>query len=378
MKPGVQPKKLAIVSDAIHPYNKGGKETRIHELSTRLAKQGHEVHIYTMKWWDGPNDRIEHGVQLHAISKRYPLYSGDRRSIRTSLHFALHVLKMLRADFDVADVDHMPFFPLFSMKFVCLIKRRPLYATWHEVWGRKTWKDYLGKLWFFGYIVERYSVRLPNHIIAVSPQTASRLRHELGYRGPLTLAPNGVDYDRIAGASPANTSHDIVFVGRLLAHKNVDMLIHAVALLRRHNPNIRCLVIGDGPETVNLKTLAHQLNLAKNVTFTGFVEHDTEVHSYMKTAKVFVLPSAREGFGIAVLEANAAGLPVITTDFPGNAARQLIEPGINGYISAPTPTALAEHIAQALQPSASLQPQQVASRYNWPSVVQIVERALAI
>src|SRR5688572_4712282 len=97
---------IAIVSDAIYPYNKGGKEKRIFEISTRLAKAGHEVHIYCMKWWGADrrlsppasaarqgrnaqpindNHRMENGVHLHAISPLYPLYSGQRRSIKQAL-----------------------------------------------------------------------------------------------------------------------------------------------------------------------------------------------------------------------------------------------------------------------------------------------------
>src|SRR5437667_5889404 len=92
--------KIALVSDAIYPYNKGGKEKRIYEISTRLAKAGHEVHIYCMKWWKGKsNQRIENGVYLHAISPLYPLYSGQRRSIRQALLFSLACFKLIKEDF---------------------------------------------------------------------------------------------------------------------------------------------------------------------------------------------------------------------------------------------------------------------------------------
>src|SRR5664280_750230 len=99
--------KIALVSDAIYPYNKGGKETRIFELSTRLAEAGHDVHIYTMKWWDEPhNQRAENGVTLHAISPKYSLYKDEKRSIKQGILFGLACLRLLRAKFDVAEVDH--------------------------------------------------------------------------------------------------------------------------------------------------------------------------------------------------------------------------------------------------------------------------------
>src|SRR5690349_4431486 len=106
--------KIAYVSDAIYPYNKGGKEKRIFELTTRLAKAGHNVTIYCMKWWEGSEQkRLENRVKLKAISPLYPLYSGKRRSMKQAILFALSCFKLLREDFDVLDADHMPHLILF-------------------------------------------------------------------------------------------------------------------------------------------------------------------------------------------------------------------------------------------------------------------------
>src|SRR5260221_7593843 len=107
--------KVVFVSDAVYPYNKGGKEKRLYELSTRLVKLGHDVHIYTMHWWRSPEKvRTEQGVRLHAISRRHDLYHGTRRSISEGILFGLACLKLLTVAFDVLDVDHMPFFPVYS------------------------------------------------------------------------------------------------------------------------------------------------------------------------------------------------------------------------------------------------------------------------
>ena len=125
--------KIAFISDAVYPYNKGGKEKRLFEISTRLAST-HDVTIYCMKWWkDKETTRIENGVTLHAISPLYPLYSGERRAIKEAVLFSLHCFKLLREDFDILDADHMPHLVLFPLKIVCLIKRKMFYVTWHEV-----------------------------------------------------------------------------------------------------------------------------------------------------------------------------------------------------------------------------------------------------
>jgi len=139
-----KPHTLAFVSDAIYPYNKGGKETRLYEITTRLAQKGYDVHIYCMQWWKGKADRVENGVQLHSICPLIPLYDGPRRSIKQGIIFGLACFKLLWANFDVVDVDHMPFFPLYSMRIVCWLKGKPMNATWHEVWGMTYWREYLG------------------------------------------------------------------------------------------------------------------------------------------------------------------------------------------------------------------------------------------
>ena len=132
-------------SPTIYPYNKGGKEKRLYELSTRLAAMGHDVHIYTMHWWKSAGkSRVENGVHLHAISNYHEMYNGQRRSIKEGILFGLACFKLLSVKFDVLDVDHMPFFPVFSAWVVCVLRRKRLYATWHEVLSRKDWTAYMG------------------------------------------------------------------------------------------------------------------------------------------------------------------------------------------------------------------------------------------
>ncbi len=104
-------RRIALVTDAIAPYHRGGKEQRYRELVARLAHDA-DVHVYTMKWWDGPRVRREGAVTYHAISPRLPLYSGSRRSIRQAVVFALCCLRLLFARFDVLEADHMPYIQL--------------------------------------------------------------------------------------------------------------------------------------------------------------------------------------------------------------------------------------------------------------------------
>jgi glycosyltransferase involved in cell wall biosynthesis len=316
---------IAFVSDAVYPYNKGGKETRLSEITTRLAELGYDVHIYCMKWWDGADVRVEHGVTLRGICPYIPLYDGDRRSIKQGILFGVSCFRLFFAKFDVVDVDHMPFFPLYSMRIVCWIKRKRMLATWHEVWGEAYWQKYLGGIkgkiaWW----IERLSVLLPDHITAVSELTARRLKEQLNYRRSLAVVPNGIDVEKIASAKKSGQHSDVIYAGRLLKHKNVDVLIKAMAIICRTRPKTRAIIAGEGPEKESLIALTRQLKLEENIMFIPFQEDIKEMYGLIKSSKVFVLPSEREGFGLVVLEANACGVPVITVDCPDNAAKALI------------------------------------------------------
>ena len=323
--------KIAIVSDVLYPYSIGGVEKIIYEISTRLAKKGHNVTIYCMKWWEGPDTKVENGVQLKAISPYFPLYSGEKRSIKEALLFSLHCLKLIQEDFDIIDVDHMPHLVLFSTKLVALLKRKKLHVIWNEVWGVAYWINYMGPSGVLAALIEKITSMLPDQFTAISEHTARELTTKLKVpQHKITVIPNGISIAELEDVPRATLCSDVIFVGRLLSHKNADVLIESIALLKLKYPKIKCIIVGKGPERNNLTELVQENNLFENVEFIEFIEDHKQLYSLMKSSRVFAFPSTREGFGIVVLEANGCGLPVVTTDHQQNAARYLIEEGLNG------------------------------------------------
>ena len=360
--------KIAFVSDAIWPYNKGGKEKRLFDVSTRLA-QLHDVHIFSMKWWSGPNSIKRDGMTIHALCPRYALYSGKRRSIRQGILFGLSCLKLIREDWDVIDVDHMPFFPLFFVKIVCLLRGKKMTATWHEVWGREYWVRYMGVSGLIASGIERISVWLPDSVISVSADTTQKLKNVLGYHKTVATLVDGIDTRHIDALAPSKTRTDILYAGRLLSHKNVHMLLNAVKLLEHTHTKIRCTIIGEGPELPRLRLLAHSLRLEKNVVFKPFFDNHDDLIASMKAARIFVLPSEREGFGVVVLEARASGTPVVTVAYPDNAAAGLMKNGVHGFIAEGTPESLAATIQKTFNQSKKLRPKLGIERYDWKNVM---------
>ena len=375
-----RPARVAFVSDAVMPFNTGGKERRLFEITRRLAAAGVEVHVYTMKWWEGPRTLVLDGVHLHAVGRQRSLYQGERRSMRQAVLFGVATIRLLVARFDVVDVDHMPYFPLFTARVVCSLRRRRLVATWHEVWGAAGWRQYLGRLAPFGTLIERWAARLPDEIVSVSAQTSDRLVLQLGVRVPVHTILPGIALSDVAAQPAAEPPVDVLFAGRLLANKNVDLLLRAVALLRPERPGIRCRILGEGPERPRLVALRDELDLAGTVEFAGFVPDD-EIYGVMKSASVLALPSVREGFGCVVVEANACGVPVVTVDHPDNAARHLITSGRNGYLATVDAAGLARALAAALDAAPGMDSRAVAARAghlrDWDEVAAEVHDVLA-
>lgn len=341
----ITPRKIVFVSDAIFPYMKGGKEKRLHEITKRLAAMGHDVHIYTMHWWPGPEKVVfEGGVYLHALCKYHEMYKGDRRTIKEGFLFGLACFRLFRVRFDVLDVDHMPFFPIFSTWMVCMLRGRRQHATWHEALSRKEWVGYMGPSGLIAAFIERLSIRLPYRITAASLHTKHLLAAVHGRAKRVELVASGIDASLLRTVRSAPVRLDVLYVGRLVKDKNVDKLILAMRLIVRTHPEVRCVIIGDGVEKHRLQQQVAGYGLQENVSFLDPLPEAADVYAYMKAAKVFCSPSIREGFGIASLEALGCGTPVITIDSPANATKHLIKDGKNGSIVPLDSSLLAEAI----------------------------------
>ncbi len=303
--------KIGIVYDVIYPYVKGGVEKRNWEIARRLAKR-HEVHIFGMKFWEGEDVIRKEGVFLHGVCRPRMLYRNEgRRSIKQALYFSIHLAKpLMKTELDVIDCSNFPYFPL----FVCKLKRKPLVATWHEVWGKKYWLEYLGWKGYIGNLVEIISAKLPDKIVSVSEHTQDNLLNVLGRKSE--VVHNGISIGDIVRIKAKRDKNRIITVGRLLPFKNVDLIINAMPECLKKNKNAHLVIIGEGPERERLEKLAFGLP----VEFKNFVKKHDGLLKEIKSSGVFVTQSSREGFGIIVIEALACGtavvIPPYLSEFP--------------------------------------------------------------
>lgn len=369
--------KIAFIYDAAYPWVKGGAERRIYELSTRLLKRGHEVHWYSIAWWWEERKLMDiemDGIKLHGVSKPKPLYTEDRRSIKEAIFFSLHIIKpIMKERFDVVDCQGFPFFSSFVCKFHQVIGRSKMVITLHEVWG-DYWYEYLGRAGIFGKLVERSMLALTDRFITVSQKTERDLQ-AIKTTDKSHVVPNGIDLKQITDVNPAETGFELLFAGRLIKEKKVDLLLRSLPEVLRTYPDIKCMVVGDGPERSRLEGLCIELELTATVEFAGFMEGYNELIGIMKSSEVFILPSEREGFGMVVVEANACGTPVVVVDYPMNAAKDLVHEGRNGYISKPDPEDLAQTIIKTLKNRKKMVEisKSMSRNYDWDRIVDELE-----
>ncbi|WP_253739120.1 glycosyltransferase family 4 protein [Halohasta salina] len=369
--------RIAFIYDAVYPWEKGGAQKRIWELARRLADD-HDIHLYGMHYWDGPPVIEREGVTLHGVCEPRELYVEGRRSIPQAVYFALNVLpSLLKEDFDLIDCQEFPYFPCFSAKAHELLRSSTLVITWYEVWD-DYWYDYLGAKGIFGKAIERTTLRLADTVIPISEYIASDIR-DIGRTRGLEVVENGVDFDRLQEIPSADTDWDVIYIGRLSEHKNVDLLLEAVDIVsERLDSNLSCGIIGDGPEREQLEAYARKLDVDDIVEFLGFVESDEDVIGNIKAASVFVLPSIREGFPNTILEANACGVPSIIVDHAENGSTAVVEDGVTGFITDVSSEDIADRLVDCLSDDALLadlssEATEYGRAHSWDVIVDELE-----
>jgi glycosyltransferase involved in cell wall biosynthesis len=188
--------------------------------------------------------------------------------------------------------------------------------------------------------VGRSILRVATRAIAVSDVVAAHVR-SLAPGLPTDVVPNGVDLARFHAGDPV--PHDglhVGFLGRLVSNKGPDVAVSAVAEAIRLGVDASLFFAGDGPERENLVRLAGRLGIRERVHLQGYVPNP---ESWFRGIDVLVRPSLTEGMPLGVLEAMAAGVPVIASDVPGNVA--LLRDGETGLL---VPTRDHRALAQAL------------------------------
>jgi phosphatidylinositol alpha-mannosyltransferase len=341
----------------------GGVQTHVRQLAKRLRSSGHEVSVLTPAF-QRPSEphvravgrpvRIPYNQSVAPVAPWPAGYVLVRDALRGFGPDVVHV--------------HEPFVPGPPM-FAAMAAQVPVVATFHAYADRARLFDLaspaLRPVW------RRLTARM-----AVSEAAATFVTSRLG-DDDVRIVPNGVDVELFAGASaaPLPRGRHLLFVNRLDRRKGFPVMVEAFRRLADDREDVVLVVAGDGEDRVAVQRMP--IALRARVVMLGSVPHH-DLPPYHAASEVFCAPATgRESFGIVLVEAMAAGLPVVASDIAGY--REVVRNGVEGFLVPPEdPVAVAEAVARLLDDPALAEQigragRERARRYSWERVAREIE-----
>jgi glycosyltransferase involved in cell wall biosynthesis len=291
------------------PHLGGGGAERVTALLARgLSRQKYDVHLALI---------TESCTTAHNLPQAVTVHAQGARRVRTAAISLLRLVRGLKPDVILSSMAHLNFLVLLL---------RPFFPRGTRVLVRQnsTVSAVLasGALPVYTRLLYRHLYCRADRIICQTSPMAKDLARELRISDrQIIVLPNPIDIDAIRRtvAKPENQNLNpksssagpqLLAVGRLSPEKGFDLLLRALATVRPQFPEVRLLIAGAGPEEAALKAESSRLGLEATVRFLGHVDHPS---TYFPGTSVFVLSSRHEGMPNALLEAAAAGLPIVAT-----------------------------------------------------------------
>jgi glycosyltransferase involved in cell wall biosynthesis len=295
----------------------GGSELHAHEVLTRWAAAGINVHLFTSRVDGAARQVSRHGYVAHRAAGRYAVFP------RTAL---LGLTGHIGAGQAVVEIwNGMPFFsPLWA--------RRPRLTFLHHVHA-EMWQMVLSKrLAWFGNSLEH--VLAPplyrrESIVTLSESSKREIVEMLGFdEGNVTVAPPGVD-PRFRPGGTKEATPLVVAVGRLVPVKRFGWFVDAMAKLRADHPSLRAIIVGEGYERPALEELVRSAGASDWLSLPGRLDDEALLDLYRR-AWVVISTSAREGWGMTLTEAGACGTPAVATRIAGH--EDAVEDDVSGLL----------------------------------------------
>lgn len=353
--------KIAIFVDSFYP-NLGGMETSAADLAQALGEQGHMVTVFAPKFSIkdfkqrnllarnagaggsvveidlGPNVEVQRLFSL-------PLLGGMPGRMAIPLLAGYRALKKNRPD-----IIHTQ--TIFGAGLEALVASRllkiPLVGTNHSILSEfAIYSPVLPKV--FAWLAGRYETWFYRHcrVLSAPSQAVISAMRENGFKGTTQVVSNIIDVetfkpaeapdDGLLGAVQRPSSGEfsirpssVVFAGRFAPEKRVEILLQAIALVKKEVPEVALALAGAGPEETRWRKIIGQLKIEDNVKFVGRL-NKKQLAELFQSSKVFAIASAIESQGMVALEAMACGLPVVGVN--GRALPEYIH-GDNGFIVA--------------------------------------------
>lgn len=211
--------------------------------------------------------------------------------------------------------EYPPFYNGIGARMLYNKIKIPYVLEFHHIVGHPRAADLKEKFYRFLYkIFAKWDCGKAGVVRVVNAKQTGEFLADLGVEKEKikNIGSQYIDFD-IFKLMDVEKKYDIVFAGRLVKNKNVGMLIEAVKIVRGEMLDVRCVIVGDGPEKENLQSEIKNQQLEDNIEFAGWLPKIEDVAGIYNQSKIFVMPSLNEGGPRVCLEAMACGVPVVTT-----------------------------------------------------------------
>jgi len=298
----------------------GGAEVHLHEVFSRLAAMGHEVTLYCSAFDGAAKEEDINGIRVLREGGRYLF--NFRVPIKYFTQFR-------RQAFDLV-IDDMNKIPFFTPLFV----REPLYIVTHHLFDKSIFLEVPFPLAIYVYLTEKAgfaicrSRKIP--FIVGSPSTKTELLHKNFPSAQVEIINYCVDHATHKPTGIRRSPTPLIgYFGRLKKYKSVEHLLEAFSRIKKQDPSVELVIVGEGDNRRALENLAQKLGVSDSVQFTGFVDEAEKVR-LLQEAWFVVNTSSKEGWGLTVIEANACGTTVLASNVPG--LRDAVKDGETGLL----------------------------------------------
>lgn len=313
----------------------GGAEIHLHEILKRAVMEGHRVvQVSHSVQWLPEKEEID-GVEVHRHGTWYSYNYTLRRYCET--------LELKSFDLIVEDICKVP---VFSPRW----GSTPVLVVVPHLFGTTAFREVSIPKALYVNFLEKFipGVYRNCSFVAISDSTKNDLVRRGIPEANVSVIPCGIDTDfYVQDPSVPVEANRLLFVGRLKKYKGVQHLLAAMKILHSRNLPVKLTITGEGDYARQLMLMVGRLNLQDSVDFLGFVSQEEKLHC-LQSAYVAVFPSAKEGWGLTVIESNCCGTPVVASDSDG--LRDSVLDGKTGIlVEHENPEALAEALENLLK-----------------------------
>lgn len=318
---------------------RGGGEYVFSLLAKMLVKNGHNVWIVTNKI---ENESYNKNLNIIFVKPTIQYKGGLPPTFSDNLRYTINAILACYKIINKNNIDIIHsnnFSPALAGSILSSLFSIPHIMTVHDIFslcGKNYWKKW-GKQAnvsrlnvMLAPIFEKWMVKLKHECIhTVSNATKDDLL-KFGEKRPIHIIHNSINETQIV-LDEVNALQ-FVYVGRLVFYKNLEIVIKAIGILKKIHPNVKLVLVGDGPHKKSLQDLTNKLELQSNIEFLGYTPHDEKI-KIIATSNALVFPSLCEGFGLVILEAFSQRKPVLVSNV--KPMSDIISDEKNGFVLDP-------------------------------------------